>query len=167
MLALTHLAGNAAPAALSISAREHCRNSHNWVVAHGHSTPFVIADAVNAARLHVLGLGDVACFGMVKPEPDLPNLMEAVKAAEAAGADLIIGFGGGSAMDLAKLVAVMAGSGKAFSDISGPHRAPLRTLGLAQIPTTAGTGSEVGTRALITDPATRNKVATESAEYAR
>jgi alcohol dehydrogenase len=133
-----------------------------WVEAHGYRKPFVIADTVNAARLHRLGLGEVACFGTVKPEPDLPNLMEAVSAAEAAGADLVIGFGGGSAMDLAKLVAVMAGSGKALSEISGPHRAPARTRGLAQIPTTAGTGSEVGTRALITDPATQNKVATES-----
>ena len=37
-------------------------------------------------------------------------------------------------------------------------------VALAQVPTTAGTGSEVGTPALITDPATMNKVATESVE---
>lgn len=134
----------------------------DWVSTRGFERILVIADHVNAARLPALGLGEVACFGTVKPEPDLPNLMEAVAAAEAAQADLVIGFGGGSAMDLAKLVAVMAGSGKALSDISGPHRAPPRQCGLAQIPTTAGTGSEVGTRALITDPATQNKVATES-----
>ena len=45
-----------------------------------------------------------------------------------------------------------------------PNRAPKRTVALAQIPTTAGTGSEVGTRALITDPTTMNKIATESVE---
>lgn len=133
-----------------------------WVETRGASRPFVVADPVNAARLHLLGLGEVACFGTVEPEPGLPNLLAAVAAAEAAGADLIIGFGGGSAMDLAKMVAVMVGQGVQLSDISGPHRAPARTVGLVQIPTTAGTGSEVGTRALITDPATQSKVATES-----
>ncbi|GAB1583881.1 iron-containing alcohol dehydrogenase [Phyllobacterium phragmitis] len=133
-----------------------------WVVNRGFTRPFVIADVVNAARLSVLGLANATCFGTVKPEPDIANLKQAVTAAEAACADVVIGFGGGSAMDLAKLVAVMAGSGKDLHAISGPHRAPSRTLGLAQIPTTAGTGSEVGTRALITDPETRNKIATES-----
>ncbi|SOC07705.1 alcohol dehydrogenase class IV [Rhodobacter sp. JA431] len=132
----------------------------SWVDAKGFQKPFVIADAVNAGRLEVLGLGAVGCFGDVVPEPDLTNLMAAVEAA--ADADLIIGFGGGSAMDLAKLVAVMAGTDLALSDISGPNRAPARKVGLVQIPTTAGTGSEVGTRALVTDPETLNKVATES-----
>ncbi|PRD42891.1 alcohol dehydrogenase [Phyllobacterium phragmitis] len=133
-----------------------------WVTSRGFARPFIIADAVNATRLSLLGLANASCFGTVKPEPDITNLEEAVAAAEAAGADVIIGFGGGSAMDLAKLVAVIAGSGKHLHDISGPHRAPSRIAGLAQIPTTAGTGSEVGTRALITDPATQNKIATES-----
>ena len=129
--------------------------------------PFVVADKVNAARLDVLGLGNAALFGEVKPEPDLPNLEAAVAAAKAAEADAVIGFGGGSAMDLAKLVAVLVASEKRLRDISGPNRAPKRGVALAQIPTTAGTGSEVGTRALITDPATMNKIATESVRDAR
>lgn len=131
-----------------------------WVREKGYERPFVVADQINAARLNALGLGEVACFGDVVPEPDLPNLEAAVSAA--GGADLVIGFGGGSAMDLAKLVAVMVGQNVALSDISGPHRAPARSVGLVQIPTTAGTGSEVGTRALITDPETQSKIATES-----
>jgi alcohol dehydrogenase class IV len=79
-------------------------------------------------------------------------------------ADAVIGFGGGSAMDLAKLVAVLVTSDKGLREISGPNRAPARQVRLVQIPTTAGTGSEVGTRALITDPETMNKIATESLE---
>lgn len=133
-----------------------------WVAAQGYRRPFVIADAVNAGRLPLLGLGAVACFGAVVPEPDIPNLMQAVAAAEAARADCILGYGGGSAMDLAKLVAVMVGQGVTLAEISGPHRAPARHVGLVQIPTTAGTGSEVGTRALITDPQSWSKIATES-----
>lgn len=132
----------------------------DWIAAQGYARPFVIADPINAARLHLLDLGEVGCFGTVVPEPDIPNLNAAVAAAE--GADCIIGFGGGSAMDLAKLVAVMLGQGADLSQISGPHRAPPRRVGLVQIPTTAGTGSEVGTRALVTDPDTFSKIATES-----
>lgn len=131
-----------------------------WIAAKGYKAPFVVADPVNAARLEVLGLGDVACFGTVVPEPDLPNLMAAIEAA--GNADVVIGFGGGSAMDLAKLVAVMVGTDLTLGDISGPNRAPARKVGLIQIPTTAGTGSEVGTRALVTNPETLAKVATES-----
>lgn len=131
-----------------------------WVSEKGYERPFVIADPVNAARLGLLGLGTPACFGDVIPEPDVNNLAAAVRAA--GNCDLVIGFGGGSAMDLAKLVAVMVGQGVNLTDISGPHRAPARQVGLVQIPTTAGTGSEVGTRALVTDPETNNKIATES-----
>ena len=123
-----------------------------WLEATGARRPFVVADKINAARLDILGLTDAALFGEVKPEPDLPNLEAAVAAAKAAGADAVIGFGGGSAMDLAKLVAVLVTSDLRLPDISGPNRAPARRVALAQIPTTAGTGSEVGTRALITDP---------------
>lgn len=133
-----------------------------WLAQTGASRPFVVADKVNAARLDILGLKDASLFGDVKPEPDLPNLEAAVAAAKAAEADAVIGFGGGSAMDLAKLVAVLVGTDQHLPEISGPNRAPARRVALAQIPTTAGTGSEVGTRALITDPETMNKVATES-----
>ena len=132
----------------------------DWVAEGGYKAPFVVVDPINAARLDALGLGTVACFGDVVPEPGSDNLDKAVAAAT--GADLVIGFGGGSAMDLAKLVAVMVGQDVDLGDISGPNRAPARKVGLVQIPTTAGTGSEVGTRALVTDPATNSKIATES-----
>lgn len=133
-----------------------------WVTQRGFAKPFVIADTANAGRLATLGLGEVGLFGGVAGEPDIGMLDRAVAAAR--GADLIIGFGGGSAMDLAKLVAVMISYDLKLADISGPHRAPRRKVGLAQVPTTAGTGSEVGTRALITDHEKHTKVATESRE---
>ena len=135
-----------------------------WLAAAEVRRPFVVADKVNAARVDILGQANPVVCGEVKPEPDLPNLEAAVEAARAAGADAVIGLGGGSAMDLAKLVAVLATSSKSLAEISGPNRAPKRRVRLAQIPTTAGTGSEVGTRALVTDPATMNKIATESVE---
>ncbi|PTW63210.1 alcohol dehydrogenase class IV [Breoghania corrubedonensis] len=132
----------------------------DWAHSRDYKQPFIVADPINAARLDQLGLGDIRCFGDVTAEPDTVMLERAVAAA--AGADLVIGFGGGSAMDLAKLVAVMVGRTLRLEEISGPNRAPEREVGLAQIPTTAGTGSEVGTRALITNPKTFAKIATES-----
>ncbi|MCB4823525.1 iron-containing alcohol dehydrogenase [Roseicella aerolata] len=134
-----------------------------WVAARGIRRTLVVADAFNAARIGILGLpGEVAVFGEVKPEPDIPNLGKALALAEAVQPDLVIGFGGGSAMDLAKLVAVLPGSGQSIHDVVGPEKVLGRKVALVQVPTTAGTGSEGGTRALVTDPATQNKLAVQS-----
>lgn len=123
----------------------------------------VVADAFNAARVDVLDLpGDATVFGEVKPEPDIPNLEKAIALAERVSPDLVIGFGGGSAMDLAKLVAVLPGGGQTIHDVVGPEKVAGRRVGLIQVPTTSGTGSEAGTRALVTDPATQNKLAVQS-----
>jgi alcohol dehydrogenase class IV len=129
----------------------------------GARRPLVISDPFNARRVDQLALpGAVKVFGDVKPEPDLPNLEKAVAMARDIAPDLIIGFGGGSAMDLAKLVAVLCTGDVAFADIVGAERVAGRNVALMQIPTTSGTGSEAGTRALVTDPASRNKLAVQS-----
>ncbi len=129
----------------------------------GYRRPLVIADAFNAGRVDLLGLpGEVSVFGTVKPEPDIPNLDEALALAEQVRPDWVIGFGGGSAMDLAKLVAVLPGSGQSLRDVVGPEKVAGRRIGLVQVPTTAGTGSEAGTRALVTDPEAQAKLAVQS-----
>lgn len=134
-----------------------------WARARGVTRSLVIADAFNAGRVALLDLpGEVQVFGEVKPEPDVPNLEKAIAMAEAVRPELVVGFGGGSAMDLAKLVAVLPGSGQSIHDVAGPDKVAGRKALLAQVPTTAGTGSEGGTRALVTDPATRNKIAVQS-----
>jgi alcohol dehydrogenase len=134
-----------------------------WAKERGLSRTLVVADAFNAARVGLLGLpGEVAVFGEVKPEPDVPNLQAALAMAERARPELVVGFGGGSAMDLAKLVAVLPSSGQTLHEVVGPEKVAGRRAALAQVPTTSGTGSEAGTRALVTDPATRNKLAVQS-----
>jgi len=134
-----------------------------WAAGRGFRRILVIADAFNAARVDVLGLeGEVAVFGTVKPEPDVPNLEAALALAEQVKPDLVIGFGGGSAMDLAKLVAVLPGSGQTLYEVVGPEKVAKKGAALMQVPTTSGTGSEAGTRALVTDPATQNKLAVQS-----
>jgi alcohol dehydrogenase len=135
----------------------------HWAAAKGITRSLVIADAFNAARTGLLDLpGEVTVFGEVKPEPDIPNLEKALTLAEKTRPDLVVGFGGGSAMDLAKLVAVLPGSGQTIHDVVGPEKVLGRSVALAQVPTTSGTGSEAGTRALVTDPATQNKLAVQS-----
>jgi alcohol dehydrogenase class IV len=134
-----------------------------WARAKGFSRILVVADAFNAARVEVLGFsGEVAVFGEVRPEPDVPNLEAALRLAEDVEPDLVVGFGGGSAMDLAKLVAVLPGSGQTIRDVVGAEKVQAKRAALCQIPTTAGTGSEAGTRALVTDPETQNKLAVQS-----
>lgn len=129
----------------------------------GAKRPLVISDPFNARRVDSLALpGAVKVFGDVKPEPDLPNLERAVAMARDISPDLVIGFGGGSAMDLAKLVAVLCTGDVAFADIVGAEKVAGRSVALMQIPTTSGTGSEAGTRALVTDPVSRNKQAVQS-----
>jgi alcohol dehydrogenase class IV len=134
-----------------------------WAEAQGLMRVLVVADAFNAARVDVLALeGEVTVFGEVRPEPDIPNLQAALSVAERVNPDLVVGFGGGSAMDLAKLVAVLPGSGQALHDVVGIEKVAAKRAALMQVPTTAGTGSEAGTRALVTDPATQNKLAVQS-----
>jgi alcohol dehydrogenase len=131
--------------------------------ANGCTRPLVVSDPFNASRIGLLGLpGETVVFGTVRPEPDIPNLNALLEVANETKPDLVIGFGGGSAMDLAKLGAVLPGSGQSIHDVAGAERVHSRKVALAQVPTTSGTGSEAGTRALITDPATQNKVAVQS-----
>jgi alcohol dehydrogenase len=142
-----------------------------WAAARGITRSLVVTGGSNAARVGVLELpGEVAVFGKVKPEPDIPNLEAALAMAAEVKPQLVVGFGGGSAMDLAKLVAVLPGSGQTLHEVVGPEKVLGRKVALAQVPTTAGTGSEAGTRSLVTDPATQNKLAVQSrhmmADYA-
>jgi alcohol dehydrogenase class IV len=81
------------------------------------------------------------------PEAIIYNALEVLKAGNNDG---VIGFGGGSSMDTAKLVALMAKSGETLDDIYGVGNAKGQRLPLILIPTTAGTGSEVTAVAIVT-----------------
>lgn len=130
---------------------------------HGLKRPMIVADAFNAARADLLGLpGEVTLFGSVVPEPDVPNLESALRLAREVQPDLIVGLGGGSAMDLAKLVAVLTLGRQTIHEVVGPDKVAGPRIPLVQVPTTAGTGSEIGMRALVSDPVTRNKLAVQS-----
>lgn len=127
------------------------------------SRTFVVAMGPTAPYVERIGLaGAVETYWDLPPEPDLPSVEAVLEAARAFRPDLVIGLGGGSAMDVAKLVAVLWDSEQTIRDVVGSGKVSGRRIGLAQVPTTSGTGSEAGTRALVTDPATLAKLAVES-----
>lgn len=87
----------------------------------------------------------------VPPEPGVIFFEQALQAARAANIDSVLGVGGGSAMDVAKLVAALARSPQDIRSIFGINLLGGRTLPLACLPTTAGTGSEVSPNAILLD----------------
>ncbi len=123
----------------------------------------VLATPHTSGFVDRLGLGgDVTVFDAIPGEPDIATFDAALAAARQAAPDLVVGLGGGSVMDVAKLVAAMWDGQQALADVAGPNKVSGRRAGLVQVPTTAGTGSEAGIRALITDPNAGAKIAVES-----
>jgi alcohol dehydrogenase class IV len=84
-------------------------------------------------------------------EPTLADLARAIAEARRFGADGVVGLGGGSAIDVAKLVAALISGKQEFADVVGSDLLARRTISLACIPTTAGTGSEVTPIAIVED----------------
>lgn len=91
-------------------------------------------------------------YSDVQADPAEELVLAATEQARAIGAELIVGFGGGSSMDTAKLVAYLAHpqQRQSLSDIYGVNQASGARLPLIQVPTTAGTGSEVTPISIVT-----------------
>lgn len=94
--------------------------------------------------------GKVAVFDTVEADPSRVTLMKAVEAGRAAGATGVVGFGGGSSLDVAKLAALLLGSGEDLDQAWGVALAKGPRLPLVLVPTTSGTGSEVTPVSIIT-----------------
>ena len=92
----------------------------------------------------------VTVFDDVEADPSRETLMRAVEAGRSAGATGVIGFGGGSSQDVAKLVALLLGSEEDLDAAWGVGQAKGPRLPLVLVPTTAGTGSEVTPVSIIT-----------------
>ena len=90
------------------------------------------------------------CFDQVVADPPEHIVLSAVAYAKERKVDGIIGFGGGSSLDTAKLVALLANSSEQLADIYGVDGIRGKRLPLILIPTTAGTGSEVTPVAIVT-----------------
>jgi alcohol dehydrogenase class IV len=97
-------------------------------------------------------------FDKITPEPGVEVVRACVAAARSFNPDVIIGLGGGSNMDTAKLASMILAHGKDPLDYTGDCRVPGPVKPLICIPTTAGTGSEVSAAAVFGDTANHIKV---------
>lgn len=136
--------------------------------AAGVRRPLLVTDrglAQTAAFARVkeaLGAVPHAVFSDVEPNPLAEQADAGAAAYRGEGCDGLIGLGGGSALDVAKVVRVLASHGGRALDYEFFHGARGREIGpdqpfLVAIPTTAGTGSEVGRSSVVTDPVSRRK----------
>lgn len=144
---------------------EHCKAS-------GIAKPLLVTDKalaslpITAAALDVLaaaGLGR-ALFSEVDPNPNEGNMAAGIAVYKAGGHDGVICFGGGSALDLGKMIALMAGQRTDLSvwdleDVDDWYtRADASKIApIIAVPTTAGTGSEVGRAGVLTNSVTHKK----------
>ncbi|WP_067862808.1 iron-containing alcohol dehydrogenase [Neptuniibacter marinus] len=103
-----------------------------------------ILDTLKAADVEAL------VFDQVLADPAEQIVLAATQQAVDAGVEGVIGLGGGSSMDVAKLVALLAKGEESLADIYGVNMVKGQRLPLIQIPTTAGTGSEVTAVSIIT-----------------
>ncbi|OAN69553.1 alcohol dehydrogenase [Rhodobacteraceae bacterium EhC02] len=138
--------------------------------AAGIKKPLLVTDKglaslpITAAALDLMdaaGLGR-AMFADVDPNPTEINLAAGVAAYKAGGHDGVIAFGGGSGLDLGKAVAFMAGQTRPvwdYEDIGDwwTRADPAAIAPIVAVPTTAGTGSEVGRASVLTNSVTHEK----------
>lgn len=94
----------------------------------------------------------VRVFGETEPELPTPGIMACVEQLKGQDVDVIIGFGGGSCMDMAKVVSVLLTHGGQPSDYYGEFAVPGPVKPVIALPTTAGTGSEATAIAVVSDP---------------
>ena len=132
--------------------------------AAGISKPLLVTDKGLASMdittrtldfVEAAGLGR-GLFSDVDPNPDDVNVADGLKAYREGGYDGVIAFGGGSGLDLAKVIALMSGQTRPlwdFEDVGDwwTRADPDAIAPIVAVPTTAGTGSEVGRASLITN----------------
>ncbi|WP_235912012.1 iron-containing alcohol dehydrogenase [Mesorhizobium xinjiangense] len=123
----------------------------------GRSVLFVTDPGLRSLGLCDAALASLEAEGMqatvfddVEADPSLKTLNAAVEKGKAAGVSGVVGFGGGSSLDVAKLAALLIGSREALDEAWGVGNAKGPRLPLVLIPTTAGTGSEVTPVSIIT-----------------
>lgn len=97
---------------------------------------------------------EVVEFAQVEPDPRFPTVEGGAEVCRAEGCDFVVAVGGGSAMDAAKAISVLATNDGRAADFVGVDKFDRDPLPLACVPTTAGTGSEVTRYSVLVDPET-------------
>src|SRR5262245_47829147 len=114
----------------------------------GMTRPLLVTDpgvaAAGIADRALEHLGDAVVFDGVRPNPDIALVDEGAELYAGSGCDGLVGLGGGSSMDTAKAIGVVARHGGSIAQYEwGRDPIELRIPPLVAVPTTAGTGSEV------------------------
>ncbi|KAB1079496.1 iron-containing alcohol dehydrogenase [Methylobacterium soli] len=130
------------------------------------SRPFIVTDPYLAGSGRVEALVErlgprgiaAAIFADTVPDPTVQSVEAALDALNRGEHDCVVGFGGGSPMDTAKAVAVLARHGGHMRDYKAPHLQDAPGLPIVAIPTTAGTGSEATRFTIVTDAETDEKM---------
>lgn len=155
---MTTLSTFSCPTKIHMGSNSH-RVVEDIVRARGCSRVFVAVDAALlegeffrgiVAMLERCGTTIVA-FSDIEPDPSAHTVEKAFAAARQLDADLVLAVGGGSTMDVAKAVAILATNGGRIHDYEGIEKFSTPPLYRIAIPTTAGTGSEVSGSCVITD----------------
>lgn len=123
--------------------------SHGFIISGPHLNKMgVVSTCADALKNEGI---EVDAFTETEGNPSVETVDKATKAFQESGADFIIALGGGSPMDVAKAVGVVAKYGGSITEYEGGGKVPGDIIPLIAIPTTAGTGSEVTAFSVITD----------------
>lgn len=127
--------------------------------------PFLASTPEFAAALAALDAAGVAATVHSEVVPELPvdSVVAAATAARATDPDVVVAWGGGSALDLGKLVALLLSQPGPLSDYYGENKVAGPVLPIVAVPTTAGTGSEATPVAVVSDPERELKVGVSDA----
>ena len=109
-------------------------------------------------------LTNTVLFSEIEPDPSSTTVQNAFEQAQQHQADSVLAIGGGSAIDVAKAVAILMVHGGKIHDYEGSEKFDQPGLPLIAIPTTAGTGSEVSGSCVITDTDTNRKMSIRHAQ---
>jgi len=132
----------------------------------GHRKILIVTDAI-IAKLGLLGPltkalkaggADYVVFDRITPDAPIPLIEEGLAFFKDHDCDAIVAFGGGSAMDAAKLIAIAARNPKPLRDLAGYFKGLRNPVTIYAVPTTAGTGSEVTVAAVMSDPERKQKL---------
>jgi alcohol dehydrogenase len=127
--------------------------------------PFLASTPAFAESLAALDRAGVAVHVHDEVIPELPveSVVAAAEAARPTSPDVVVAYGGGSALDLGKLVALLLSHPGPLSQYYGENRVPGPVLPIVAVPTTAGTGSEATPVAVVADPERELKVGVSDA----
>lgn len=138
--------------------RQACPDGNRVLLVTDHG--LVAAGHVETARAILAGAGwEVTVHSDVHANPTTEDVARCLEVARAAGVQVLVGLGGGSSLDTAKGANFLLTNGGVMQDYWGVGKATRPMLPLVAVPTTAGTGSECQSAALIADAVTHRKMA--------